>query len=91
MRTTKFTCPCCGYCTLDEQPPGTYDICELCFWEDDPVQFNDPDYKGGANQVSLREAQRNFSHFGTSEERFRQRVRASAATYLRDPNWHPLA
>ena len=24
---------CCGYLTLDEAPTGTYDICEVCFWE----------------------------------------------------------
>ncbi|MDQ0194587.1 rubrerythrin [Paenibacillus wynnii] len=44
---TKFTCPCCGYKTLDEEPPGTYDICKICFWEDDGVQFDDPDMQAG--------------------------------------------
>ncbi len=29
----RFECPCCGYLTLDER--GTYDICPVCFWEDD--------------------------------------------------------
>ena len=29
----KFTCPCCGYLTLNER--GAYDICPVCFWEDD--------------------------------------------------------
>lgn len=38
----KYTCPCCGYRTLEE-PPGTFDICEICFWEDDGVHFDDPD------------------------------------------------
>jgi hypothetical protein len=27
----------------------------MCGWEDDPVQFDDPDYRGGANADSLRE------------------------------------
>ena len=36
----KYTCPCCGYKTLDEEPPNTYDICEICFWEDDGFQYN---------------------------------------------------
>ncbi|MBJ8192719.1 hypothetical protein JDS79_38930, partial [Bacillus cereus] len=49
----KYTCPCCGYKTLNDEPPGTYDICEICFWEDDGIQFADPDYDGGANIVSL--------------------------------------
>jgi Cysteine-rich CPCC len=27
----------------------------MCGWEDDPVQLEDPDYRGGANRDSLRE------------------------------------
>jgi hypothetical protein len=65
----KYACPCCGYKTLDEEPPGTYDICRICFWEDDGVQFSDPDYKGGANIPSLRTAQKNYLEFGACEER----------------------
>lgn len=42
----KYTCPCCGYKTLDEEPTDTYAICKICFWEDDGVQFRDPDYQG---------------------------------------------
>ena len=63
----SYSCPCCGYKTLVEEPPGTYDICKICLWEDDPVQFDDPDYVGGANSVSLRQAQRNFLEFGVSK------------------------
>lgn len=37
----KHKCPCCGYYTFDEKPSGTYDICEVCFWEDDPIQLDD--------------------------------------------------
>lgn len=29
----KFACPCCGCLTLAER--GAYDICPVCFWEDD--------------------------------------------------------
>lgn len=29
----KITCLCCGYRTLDER--GIFDICPVCFWEDD--------------------------------------------------------
>ena len=46
MVTEKFACPCCGYKTFAEQPNGHYDICEVCFWEDDPIQFDDPNYEG---------------------------------------------
>lgn len=56
----KYQCPCCGNMTLDEEPPGTYEICPICGWEDDEVQFNNPDYKGGANILSLNEAKKQF-------------------------------
>ena len=29
----RITCPCCGYPTLTG--PRLYEICELCWWEDD--------------------------------------------------------
>lgn len=54
----KFRCPCCGNYTLYEKPPGTYEVCEVCDWEDDEVQYNDPSYLGGANTVCLNEARK---------------------------------
>ena len=56
----KYTCPCCGYKTLDEGGFGTYDICRMCGWEDDLSQFNNPDFRGGANSPSLIESQYEF-------------------------------
>ncbi len=70
-----FKCPCCGYITLSEAPPGTYEICSVCFWEDDEVQFNDPSYAGGANKVSLNQAKINFKEFGATERKFIKDVR----------------
>jgi hypothetical protein len=73
---TRFACPCCGFLTLSQEPPGTYAICEVCFWEDDGVQFRDPDYRGGANKVSLTEARENFKVEAVSESRFKLKVRS---------------
>jgi hypothetical protein len=56
----RYPCPCCGLLTLDEEPPGTFDICTVCGWEDDNVQFDDPDYTGGANTMSLNEAKKAY-------------------------------
>ena len=34
---------------------SVYDICPFYGWEDDGVQLRDPDFDGGANQLSLRQ------------------------------------
>lgn len=57
-------CPCCGYRTLDER--GGYDICPVCFWEDDGT--SDVDRHSGPNHMTLREARANFQRFGAVTE-----------------------
>lgn len=49
-------------------PPQHFDRCEVCFWTDNAMQFDDPDYRGGANPVSLNEARANFRKFGAFSE-----------------------
>jgi hypothetical protein len=88
MADARFTCPCCGHRTL-HQPPGSYDLCKVCFWEDDGVQLLDPAYRGGANASSLMECQANYQRFGACEERFIGNVRAPAAEEVQDPLWRP--
>lgn len=51
-------CPCCGEYTLGET--GGFEICEICHWEDDSLQRDDPDYAGGANTMSLNQARRAY-------------------------------
>lgn len=75
MTMKKYECPCCRYLTLDEEPPGTYLVCPVCFWEDDPLQFDNPDYERGANPVSLNQARANFLEFGASAKEHIQNVR----------------
>ena len=78
----KYRCPCCGYFTLEEV--GTYEICPVCFWEDDPSQENDPEMEGGANELSLLESRKNFREFGACEERFAKRVREPLPEEMED-------
>lgn len=87
---TKYPCPCCGYLIYDEEPGGSYDICPICFWEDDPVQFSEPNYEGGANGVSLREAQKNFEKIGAKGKRILKHARKPRKDEIRDPNWKPI-
>lgn len=82
----KYPCPCCGYKTLTGPHRGSYEICPVCFWEDDGVQFDDPDYEGGANPMSLKQAQRNFEKIGACEEAMLQYVRPPAPGEERDEN-----
>lgn len=79
----KYACPCCGYKTLQQEPPGTYEICEICFWEDDDVQFNDPDYEGGANLESLRQYHKAFIAGRVNRQPNNKDERA--------PSWKPLS
>lgn len=48
----NFPCPSCGFEVFSERP-GSYEICELCGWEDDHVQLRFPAMAGGANKSSL--------------------------------------
>jgi len=59
----KFTCPCCGFPTLNER--GGYEICVLCKWEDDYQDDKDAnEVLGGPNgKLSLTQARKNFQKY----------------------------
>ena len=59
----RVNCPCCGYPTLDTA--GTYEICELCGWEDDgQTEAQADEVWGGPNHHhSLRSARQNFKRY----------------------------
>ena len=71
-----YPCTCCGFLTMSSPEPGTFDICPVCNWEDDNVQFKNFDFEGGANAESLREARQNFIKFGVSSLSFLKEVRS---------------
>jgi len=75
--------------TLGE-PPGSYEGCPVCFWEDDIVQLRWPTWAGGANKPALIDAQRNFAAFGACEERFLGHVRPPAEDEPREAGWRPI-
>jgi rubredoxin len=70
-----YSCPCCGYLTLIEQPPGTNERCPVCDWIDDALQYEDVMRPGGANTVSLDSARRNYEAFGAKSQEAMDRVR----------------
>ncbi|GAA4537086.1 CPCC family cysteine-rich protein [Amycolatopsis samaneae] len=70
-----YACPCCGYLTLEER--GGYQICPVCFWEDDGQDAHDADeVRGGPNgALSLTQARANFTRIGACRERDLPQVR----------------
>ena len=62
-----FPCICCGQLTRSRLAPGSYEVCENCGWEDDPMQFDNPNFAGGANRVSLATARENYAEYGRAD------------------------
>lgn len=82
MANELFPCPSCGFLMFSE-PPGSYEICELCGWEDDHVQLRHPNMVGGANKSSL----------AAHQERALQTYPLGvtlAGGYARSSEWRPL-
>ncbi len=73
----SWPCPVCGHDTFGE-PPGSYAICSVCGWEDDPVQIKHPRMRGGANGGSIFDYQQNREAWVINEK------------HNRDPFWRPL-
>ncbi|WP_091358719.1 CPCC family cysteine-rich protein [Amphritea atlantica] len=73
-------CPCCENRTLpgDDIFPGSFYVCPVCYWEDDNVQYDDPNFSGGANKESLNQARSNYKEFGAINKEMLQYVRPPA-------------
>ncbi|NOU96195.1 hypothetical protein GC093_23645 [Paenibacillus sp. LMG 31456] len=83
----KYTCPCCGYKKIASD--GDYDICPICFWEDDPYQKMN-EYDLGANTIPLVEAQKNYIRLGACEEKATHVVRKPTEKDKKDPDWKSI-
>ncbi|MBK7975122.1 MAG: hypothetical protein IPK07_18170 [Deltaproteobacteria bacterium] len=58
---SRARCPCCGYPTLTSR--AYYEICELCWWEDEPL--DDETEASVANHgMTLSQARENFRTHG---------------------------
>jgi uncharacterized Zn finger protein (UPF0148 family) len=52
-------CPVCGQYEFADEDDN--DICPVCHWENDSLQTEDPDFEGGANDMSLNQAKKAYS------------------------------
>ena len=74
-RPEKYRCPCCCFRTIECR--GGFDICQVCYWEDDGQDNHDADdVRGGPNgALSLSVARQNYRKIGACHERFLNCVR----------------
>jgi hypothetical protein len=56
----KNTCPACGYMTLPAR--ASFDICPICFWEDDGQDDPEEEKEGNTNPSSLKEYRGETQH-----------------------------
>ena len=84
----KYTCPCCGYKVFDN-PPGSFEICPICYWEDEAMQLRYPK-EVGANKFSLVESQINFEKDGVSNIELKIFVRKASENEEKDKNWRKI-
>lgn len=75
----SWACPCCCFLTLGER--GGFEICPVCFWEDDGQDEHDADVvRGGPNgPLSLTAARSNYARYGACSERSKIHVRPARA------------
>ena len=71
----RTRCQCCGYRTIEAG--ADWEICPVCFWEDDGHGEEDADEVryGPNHETSLTQARQNFREFGACNRRFLQQVR----------------
>lgn len=62
-----YRCPCCASLTLCGR--GMFEICPVCFWEDDGQDEHDADIaRGGPNRsLSLKAARQNYAGCGAAD------------------------
>lgn len=85
----KFPCPVCGYLVHDRMP-GHHQVCPICGWEDDLAQLRFPLMNGGANHVSLLQAQINYQAAGAAEKRNAGHTREPFDSEPQEAEWRPL-
>ena len=62
-------CPVCGSNSFDDYD-YEHSICKECFWEYDPVQVDNPDFSGGANELSLNEYRKVYEKLKSLNSKF---------------------
>jgi hypothetical protein len=83
----NLACPCCGFLTLNER--GGFEVCPVCYWEDDGQSDIDAgEVRGGPNRnLSSAQARTNYREYGAVSPEFVKFVRKclkSIKTFFND-------
>jgi Cysteine-rich CPCC len=83
---TFYHCPCCWYPTLSMR--GSFEVCRVCYWEDDGQDNHDADrVRGGPNEdFSLTQARANFAEYGVYDAVRLSNVRPPTDEEIRNRN-----
>lgn len=85
----KYTCPCCGYKTLDEEPQELMTYVQFVFGK--MMAFNGMTLIGKEELIFHSKASpKNFMVFGACEERCMEFVRKPNDKDEKDLNWKQL-
>lgn len=69
MKNSKILCLVCKNITISFR--GSFEVCPICFWEDEGEIKNPDVATGGPNgDLSLNKAIENYKKFGVVEKRF---------------------
>ena len=63
LKNAKVHCSCCGFITLFKKQG--FEICPICFWQDDVL---DDKSFSGANGMNIKEAIENYKKIGACNE-----------------------
>jgi hypothetical protein len=86
----QHPCPCCGYLVF-AGPPGSAEICPVCYWEDDHLQLcYATTLAGWSNAPTLEQAQVHFVRDGACSPDLAGCVTPSDHGFARDPAWRMI-
>ncbi|MCD7908994.1 MAG: hydrolase [Clostridium sp.] len=82
----RHKCKCCGYYTLvGTKAEIDWDICPVCFWENDVFEEN-PETYSGANHLTLAQGRENYKKFSACDLKSLPHVRLPLAQEFPENN-----
>jgi hypothetical protein len=62
----RFQCVCCDYYTVVDR--HSFEVCQVCYWEDDGSTMAQLDQESRSNHMTLRAARKSFEAIGAIDQ-----------------------